>query len=263
MTGRAGKAMGSLAAGLFLFAAAAVLSGCESTQAKSARLEAEGADVIKGREGLDIGRENRDIEVVHQAVISDRNGTAVAIVLRNRSREGLADSPILIDVQGKGGKSLFRNDAPGLEQSLTHVPVMDAGEEVFWVHDQVIATGKPARVEVEIGEAKRRLPRRLPHLTIERPHILNDPISGPEATGRVVNESGVDQKDLILYAVAERKGRIVAAGRGQIEDLKADGKPKVFHIYFIGDPRGAKLTVVAPPVDLESGAETSRGKGQR
>lgn len=250
---RARGLVAALAVGLLLVSAAGLFSGCESTQAKSARLEAAGVDAIKTRQGLDIGRENRDIEVVRKAVISDQNGTAVAVIMRNRSIEGLVDSPILVDVKGRGGGSVFRNDAPGLEQSLTHVPVMDAGEEVFWVHDQVVPGGPPKRVEVEVGQAKLRLPRELPKLSIEGQRIVNDPVSGPEATGRVVNNSGVDQQDLILYAIARRQGRIVAAGRGQVERLKADGKPKVFHIFFIGDPRGAELTVVAPPVDLGKG----------
>jgi hypothetical protein len=52
--------------------------------------------------------------------------------------------------------------------------------------------------------------------------------------------------------VAREGGRIVAVGRGVIDRLKTDGKPVNFHIFFIGDPKGADLTVVAPPTTLET-----------
>ena len=52
---------------------------------------------------------------------------------------------------------------------------------------------------------------------------------------------------LLLYAVAREGDRVVAAGRGAIEQLKAEPKPLPYNIYFIGDPRGADVTVTAFP----------------
>ena len=81
--------------------------------------------------------------------------------------------------------------------------------------------------------------------------LVNDPTSGLEATGTASNKSEIEQVDLVLYAIARKNGKIVAAGRGQIANLKTSGKPASYHIFFIGNPTGADVTVVAPPVNLE------------
>ena len=77
-------------------------------------------------------------------------------------------------------------------------------------------------------------------------------VGSGQASGTVTNRSGVEQKDLVLYCVARRGGHIVAAGRGAIPRLKA-GKKLPFHIFFIGSPRAAKLSIEAPPTELEPG----------
>ena len=55
----------------------------------------------------------------------------------------------------------------------------------------------------------------------------------------------------MLYAIATKNGKVVAAGRGLIPKLKVGGKPETYHIFFIGKPTGADVTVIAPPVTLE------------
>jgi hypothetical protein len=233
-----------------LLTAAVLSAGCQSTQSKSAELEAEGADLVK-TEKVDIGNTNRDIKTVEKVVLSDVNGSAVAVVLKNESQEGLADAAIAINVKDAGGKSVYKNDAAGVETSLIQVPVIKAGGEVYWVNDQVLATGKPKSVSVKVGEAKRKLPSDLPELEVTKPELKTDPTSGIEAVGDVINKSDVEQIDLVLYAIARKDGKIVAAGRGQISRLKTDGKPESYHIFFIGNPAGADVTVVAPPVTLD------------
>ena len=225
------------------------LAGCESTQSKSAELEAQGVDLAKA-EKIDLGAMNRRIEVVEKVVLSDENGSAVAVVMKNKSAEGLADAPIGIDVKGANGKSVYRNDMAGMETSLIQVPVMRPDSEVYWVNDQVIATAPPKKVDVKVGEAA-PLPADLPEIEISEPELVNDPTSGLEATGTASNKSGIEQVDLVLYAIARKNGKIVAAGRGQIPRLKVGGKKETFHIFFIGNPAGADVTVIAPPVNLE------------
>ncbi|HTU15453.1 MAG TPA: hypothetical protein VMF31_09660 [Solirubrobacterales bacterium] len=234
---------------VFFTLLALLFAGCESTQSESARLEEEGVDLAK-TEKIDVGAMNRQIEVVDKVVLSDQNGSAVAVVMRNKSAEGLADAPIGIDVRGKNGKSVYRNDMAGMEPSLIQVPVMRPDSEVYWVNDQVLATSKPKSVEVTVGEAA-PLPADLPEVEVSKPEIVNDPTSGIEATGTVVNKSDIEQVDLVLYAIARKNGKIVAAGRGQIPRLKVGGKAETFHIFFIGNPTGAEVTVIAPPVNLK------------
>ena len=63
-------------------------------------------------------------------------------------------------------------------------------------------------------------------------------MSSPAATSST--RRGEDQERLLLYAVATEGGEVVAAGRGAIEQIKAERKPLPYNIYFIGDPRGAE-----------------------
>lgn len=231
--------------------AAIALAGCESTQSKSSELEAKGGDLVKVTK-LDVGAENRHVDVVEKVVLSDVNGTAVAVVMKNSSQEGLADAPIQIDVKDAKGKSVFKNDLSGTETSLVQVPVVKPDAEVYWVHDQVLPMGKPAKVDVTVGEAK-PLPEDVPEIVVSPPKLNRDPVSGLEVTGTVTNESDVEQSNLVLYAIARKKGRIVAAGRGMITKLKTDGSPATYHIFFIGNPAGADITVIAPPVNFSGG----------
>ena len=234
---------------LVVLASLVLLTGCESTKSKSARLELEGEDLVK-TEKVDIGSANKQIDIVDKTVLTDVNGTAVAVVMKNDSQGGLADAKISVDVKGANGKSVYRNDQSGVETSLIQVPVVAAGGEVIWVNDQVIPTGKPKSVDVTVGEAK-QLPDELPEIEVSEPEMKTDPTSGIEAVGTVTNKSDIEQIDIVLYAIARKGGKIVAAGRGQIANLKTDGKPASYHIFFIGNPTGADVTVVAPPVNLE------------
>ena len=84
---------------------------------------------------------------------------------------------------------------------------------------------------------------------MQAPHLENDPTSGISAVGRVTNRSSILQRKLVLYCVARRGARIVAAGRGGIDRLKP-GKSARYTIFFIGNPKGARLTVAAPPTTL-------------
>ncbi len=228
---------------------ALLLSSCESTQSKSDKLESQGVDLAKAQK-VDLGEENRKIEVTEKVVLSDQNGSAVAVVMKNKSAEGLSDAPIGIDVKGANGKSVYENDMAGMEKSLIQVPIMKPKSEVYWVNDQVLATAPPKKVDVTVGEAS-PLPADLPEIEIRDPRIENDPTSGLEATGTAINKSDIEQIDLVLYAIARKNGKIVAAGRGQIPRLKVGGKPETFHIFFIGNPEGAKVQVIAPPVNLK------------
>ena len=237
-----------------LFAVAGMLlAGCESTQEKSARLEEEGADLVKQTK-VDIGAENRHIDVLEKVVLSDQWGTAVAVVMKNGSQEGLSDAPIRVNVKDAKGRSTFKNDLAGTEPSLIQVPVVNPQSEVYWVNDQVLPTaGKPASVEVTVGEAK-PLPDKIPEIVVSPPKLNRDPSSGLEVTGTVTNKSDIEQTNIVLYAIGRKNDKIVAAGRGMIPKLKADGTPATYHVFFIGNPTGAEITVIAPPVNLSGGS---------
>lgn len=227
---------------LALAGVALVATGCESTQDKSAKIAAE-LGPVKQEKGLKITRQSKDVEVVSSTLLSDQNGSAVVVRLRNKSDQDLVGVPIAIDVLDAKGKSVYRNDIPGIEPALAAVPFIPAGGETEWVHDQIISTGKPAKVEVKVGEGGEAFKGPQPKVAVSDPKIEGDPYSGLLAGGNVENESGEDLERLLLYAVATKGGRIVAAGRGAIEPFKAKPKPVPYNIYFIGDPSGAEVKV--------------------
>lgn len=243
-----------LVGGLALLAVVA-LGGCQSTQSRSAELEEENANVLLEEEGLKVTKEDPDIEVVETSVLSEAEGSAVVVELHNDSGQDLVDVPIAIDVRDAKGRSVYRNDAPGLEQALVAVPYIPANGDATWVHDQVLATGKPAAVGVKVGVGGTPFSGELPDIEVSEPKLEGDPTSGMAADGDVVNRTGEDQNRFLIYGVARQGGKVVAAGRGAIEHLKPEAKKVPYNVYFIGDPTGAELTLYEYPT-LRSEAPT-------
>lgn len=223
-----------------------VLAGCETTKQKSARIAA-GAQAAVTETGVDIGTTSRDVEVRGTAVVQDDNGTAVVVTVRNRSTAAQPAMPVLIDVRGEAGGSVFRNDAAGLDRSLTTIPALGPGKELSWVNDQVTASGRAASVSATVGTAPTSAKGRPVLLPITGTRLQGDPTSGIEATGTVTNTTTVDQRDVVLYAVGLRGRRVIAAGRAIVPRIAA-GRRAVFHAFFIGDPEGTELRVTAPVV---------------
>ncbi len=184
------------------------------------------------------------MKVTSSAVLTGQEGSAAVVVdVHNDSSTDLVDVPVLIDVRDAKGKSLYRNDLPGIEPALASIPFVPASGDAEWVNDQVLTAGKPAKVKVKVGEGGTPFAGALPDIEVTEPSLSGDPVSGVEATGKVVNRTGADQGRLLLYAVARRGDEIVAAGRGAIEHLKPETKPIEYRIFFVGDPSGADLTL--------------------
>jgi hypothetical protein len=219
---------------------ALVATGCQSTQDKSAQIAAE-LGPVKQEKGLKIGKRSEDVEVVSTELLTDAAGSAVVVEVRNQSNRDLGNVPILIDVRNAKGKSVYSNDLPGLEPALTSIPFVGAGEEATWVHDQVLAVGKPQSVEVVVGEGGIPYSGQIPRFGVSDPKLEGDPYSGVVAGGNVENGSGGKVDRLLLYAVARQDGEVVAAGRGAIEKIKPEPKPLPYNVYFIGDPSGADV----------------------
>lgn len=219
---------------------ALVTTGCQSTQSKSAEIGAE-LGPVKQEKGLKISKKSKDVEVVSTALLTDPEGSAVVVEVRNKSNRDLADVPIAIDVLDAKGRSVYKNDLPGLETALTAIPFVEAGEEATWVNDQVLATGKPKTVKVVVGEGGTPFSGKVPEFTVSEPKLEGDPYSGVVAGGNVENESGGKIDRLLLYAVARKGDEVIAAGRGAIEKIKPEPKPLPYNVYFIGDPTGGEV----------------------
>jgi hypothetical protein len=237
------------AAALVLLAAVA-LSGCESTQAKSARL-AKQKHSVADEHGVVVKTRNPDVRVLRTGLVADEYGTAVAVQLQLSGRRAQAGLPIGFGVTGPGGKALYANDLPGLADSLTHVALLPPGRRVWWVNDQVQAEGGRA-VKARVGAADSKAsaaalarPPRLEPTALR----LDSDSSGSFTRGFLRNRSAVEQRNVTVFAVAERGGKVVAAGRAGIERLKARDKA-LFKVFWIGDPKGARVRIFAPPTTL-------------
>jgi hypothetical protein len=229
-----------------LVGVALVVTGCESTQDKSAKIGAE-LGPVSHEKGLHIKQRSKDVKVVSSTLLTEPEASAVVVRVHNDSDEDLVDVPIAVDVLDAKGKSVYRNDIPGIEPALAAVPFVAAGEDAYWVNDQILATGKPASVKVTVGAGGTPFSGEQPKISVSKPKVEGDPYSGLLAGGNVVNETGEDEGRLLLYAVASKGGKVVAAGRGAIERLKPEPKPLPYNIYFVGDPRGADVTLAEFP----------------
>ena len=119
---------------------------------------------------------------------------------------------------------------------------------MFWVNNQVTAVGKAASLDVRVGAAKGRAPGSVPRIAVSGLAPGSDS-DGAFAKAVVRNASRVAQRQLTVYCVARRGGRIVAAGSAGTTALPAGGRAPVT-IFFIGDPAGATLEAVAPATVL-------------
>lgn len=233
-----------IAAAALALLAVAGFSACQSTKDKSAELEAQGGTQLLSEEGLEIKRRNPDVKVTSTTVLSGSEGSSAVVVdLHNDSSANLTEVPILIEVTNSKGKPFYKNDIPGLEPALASVPYIPAHGDVEWVNDQVLGVGTPRSVEVTVGTGGGTWSGEIPHIEVSQPKLAGDPVSGVSAIGDVVNETGEDQRRLLIYVVARKGDEVVAAGRGAIEHLKPDRKKLKYTVFFVGDPSGAELTL--------------------
>jgi hypothetical protein len=218
-------------------------TGCESTQAKSARLQREAQRSLHEK-GLSIKTPSRDVAVGSSVVLKDANGAAVAIQLSNHSAHTLVNVPVAFSVRGAAKKKLFANDAPGLDASLVDAPALAPGQTLDWVNDQVTLDSAPGDVVAEAGDAKQG-PAQLPRMDVTKLALGGDPAEGLEITGTVTNRSQIAQTRLVVFIVGRTGDKIVAAARAIVPKL-APGASANFSAFPIGNPRGAKLQASAP-----------------
>jgi hypothetical protein len=230
-----------------LLLAALALAGCETTAEKSAKLEraAKRASVVQS--GLLITHPSTDVKVLETAALHGSEGAAAVVVVRNNSSRPLRAVPIAITVKNAGGQTLFQNNAPGLEAALVSVASLPAHGELSWVDDQLPATGKPATVSAVLGQAPAAAAP--PKIEIQGAHTIEDPSRGIGTGAMISNRSPIAQQNLVVFAVARRGGRIVAAGRANVAELAAHASAQ-FQVFFVGDPRGARLQLSAPATTL-------------
>jgi hypothetical protein len=225
------------------------LGACESSQDKSARLEAQGAG-LEAEKGVSVGRENPDVKVTGKTAITDENGTAIVVRLDSSSARDQVDLPVIFELTDASGEPVGDNSTPGIQRTLTHTTVVPARKESWWVNDQVVAAGEAKEIKVQVGSSETPVPRQVPDFKPTEPALKNDPIDGLVAVGKVSNPTSEEQRKVLVTIVASKGGKVVAAGRGIVAKVKPN-KAARYSVFFIGDPKGAKLEVAATPTLFE------------
>ena len=236
--------------------AALLLCGCETTAEKSAKLEqaakqrerASGQAGALARRGVSVTRVSGKVRVVAGGVLRSDEGVAAVVTLHNSSATTLRDVPIEITVRDARGAAIYTNNVPGLAAALASVPLVPAHATTTWIDDQIQAAGIPASVSAKVGEGT-AVTGAIPRLTIQGAHLFDDPTSGQGAEGEVVNHSAVGQEDLVVYAVARRRGKLVAAGRAVVPTAPGGASTR-FQAYFVGNSAGTQLAVSVLPSTL-------------
>lgn len=230
-------------AGLGALAISLALCGCQSTQERSAELQRDAKHTLLASHGVSVTKESPHVRVVQSTIVHTNTATAVVVQMRNVSTKTLREAPIELTVKDAKGAMLYQNNAPGLEPSLTKVSVLEPGAETIWIDDQVQVAGTPASASSLVGEATTT--SKVPRMEVLNAHLSSEP--GAEATesGNVANRSTTPQANLVVYALARRAGKIVAAGRAVLPEIGA-GTSVPFQIYFVGNPRGAQVGMSAP-----------------
>jgi hypothetical protein len=224
------------------------LCGCESTQERSTELQRVAKHDVLATRGVSVTKENPSVRVLQSTVVHSGESTAVVVALRNTSSHALENAPIEVTVRDAHGAVLYQNNSSDLEPSLTTVSLLQPAQETIWVDDQVTASGTPASASALVGEATPRSGP-IPRLSVAGTHLGAE--AGAEATlsGTVENHSQTTQQNLVVYALARRASKIVAAGRAVIPEVTATTNASTnapFQIYFVGNPSGAQIQTSAP-----------------
>jgi hypothetical protein len=233
----------ALALALTVAALAISLGGCETTAEKSARLERVAHRIRPVERGLTIAKQSTDVRVLGTVLVHGSEGAAALVTLRNNSGHALKNVPIAIKVSDARGSTVFQNNTPGLEAALTSLASLGAHGEATWIDDQVQASGTTS-VSATVGVAP-TVNGSVPRIEVQGVHASEEG-GGAGAAGTVRNRSNVTQQNLVVYVLARRAGRIVAAGRAVLPEVGA-GASLSFQAFFVGSPAGAHLEANAPP----------------
>jgi hypothetical protein len=244
VSSRERRARHALSIALALVALALLLSGCETTAEKSAKLErAAKRQKLAQERGLTITKVSRYVKVLGATIVQGAESAAAVVTLRNDSPHALRDVPISITAKDPHGSTVYSNGTPGLAKTLTSIALLPAHAKLAWVDDQIqVKTATSVTARVGESAAASGEPR---SLAIAEQHLATE---GGTSTleGAIHNPSSIDQPELVIYALARRGGKIVAAGRAVLASLDA-GATTPFQVFFIGQAAGAKLEVSAPP----------------
>jgi len=159
---RVSRAALAVLAALTLGAVAFVLSGCETTAEKSAKLERSAKRVdLAAQQGLSIKHESKLVKVLSATLVHGSEGTAAVLRLRNSSPHALRDVPIAISLKDAHGTVVYSNATPGLAKTLTSLALLAAAAS-----PRRSAKGPPPRPLKPARRARSSSPKRTQQATL-------------------------------------------------------------------------------------------------
>jgi hypothetical protein len=223
---------------------ALALSGCETTQQESAKIGRQLGHQSADAGTTGIGVANRSVRVVASALLAGAPG-AVAVELRNDGA-AQADVPVGVAVRDAKGAVVYRNNTKGIEPSLQALSLLPARATVWWVDNEVLASGGvAAHVIAAVGAARGRAAAGADGLTASGVSASNS-FPGPHVDLTVHNASATAQARLTVFAVATAGGKVVGAGRAVLATLAARASGSV-EVPMTGTVTGATVSLTLAP----------------
>lgn len=235
-------AAAAFAAGLIVLGA----SGCETTQEQSAKIARTlgHQSAIAGTTRL--GAANRDVRIEREVLLTAAGQSAVALELTNTSTRAQTDFPVQIEVLDAKGRAVYRNNTSGIEPSIQQLALLAPHATAWWVDNEVLASGGvPETATGQLGAATAQAPSALPSITTEAVSA-SDSFPGPHVSATVRNRSTIAQRQLPVYAVALRGGRVVGAGRAIIPSL-APGAGAQVQVPMVGSVSESTISLTVAP----------------
>lgn len=227
---------------MLLALAALVISGCDTTKAKSERAGVAANRELESRKSIVVKKVDPRIDVKSVEVVGRGRDATFVVKLVNTSDAVMTDLPISVGVS-RGGERKQLNRKKGLEYFLTHVPAAAPGRETVWVAplDRRVPSGTPfARV------GKPRFTQG-PASTVPEVAISDVATEARSVTGGVENKTGFPQYVIVVNAVAvDENGGVVAAGRQRLVKF-ATGESQEFIVPLAGRIGRAELSVTGVP----------------
>ena len=208
------------------------MTGCETTQEKSAQLEKVAHHTRLAERGLSIDKQSADVRVLGAVLVHGAEGAAAVVTLRNDSAHALKDVPIAITVKDARGKHRLPEQRPGTG-SGAHLARVAAGARRRDVGRRPGAGNRrPGERERDRGRSpgrERAAPARSKSpACIQAKKAAAQPRRAPCATARTSPSSRSSSTSL-----ARRAGRIVAAGRAILPEV-APGAAVPFQAFLVG-----------------------------
>ena len=230
--------LGTVAVGL-------AVSGCQTTQDKSAAIAAKAAKA-EAPGAIALGRPDAGVRVRSQTLVRGKDRSAIVVEVQNRGRRTLRGVPIGVTTVAPGQRPLT-NAMEGNDPLLLRVPELAPGAKVAWVNADLPALPAAGTARVKVGRAQSRARRPGPRLrVISVARTGDDGHGGIALAGAVRNLGTRTLHDVPVYIVARRAGKPVAAATGRIAELKP-GARAPFEAVLAGDGRSGDLTAVALP----------------